>query len=479
MGADRTGTLLTLHDYIVALRKNWIVIVILALLGGAIGYFMAQNQPDQYRSQASVIVIPARGESISELVQGTNYVQNLVQTYTQLALSPFVLQPVIDRLDLDMSANSLAASMAVEVPLDTTIIRIAVANTDPAEAQDIANAVASELADAVGEVSPRGVDGQAAVRIETITPAGLPVAPFAPNPRQSAIIGFAVGLALGLVFALLRRLFTTRLATPSDIRDVTDIPVLGEVYAAANGRSLPATVRVDPSGAVTESLRSVAASLRFANPEGRSTAILITSANAGEGKSSISVSLALVLAEAGHRVALIDADLRRASVASLTQLEGSVGLTTVLLGEATLDGALQRWAFDSIGVLTSGVLPPNPGQLLTSGQLQSVLDEARSQFDYVIIDSAPVLAVSDARWLAPLVDGIIVVAMARATRRDALVRALRELQSTQTHVFGIILNSVKRDTRTPYYESGTRRTARLSLRRGDAKTMPSVSAGTT
>lgn len=462
------GVLLTLHDYVAALRRNWAIVLVLAIVGGTGGFLWTQSQPDQYRSQASVIVIPTRGENVSELVQGSNYVQNLVQTYTQLAMSPFVLRPVIDTLDLDTSPAALANRMSVEVPLDTTVIRISVSGTDPLAARTIANGVASELADAVGEISPRGADGVAAVRIETISPAEVPLSPYAPNPRQSGIIGAGIGLLLGLAFAVLRRLLASRLTAPGDIRDITDVPVLGEVHSATSGRSLPATVRVDPGGAVSESLRNVAASLRFANPDGESTAILVTSANAGDGKSSISVSLALVLAEAGHRVVLIDADLRRASVAKLTQLEGAVGLTSVLLNESTLEAALQEWGSGDVRVLTSGSLPPNPTQLLTSGQFEQIMTSARASFDYVIIDSPPVLAVSDPRWIAPLTDGVIVVARARRTRRESLIHALRALESTQTDVFGIILNGTKHDSRSPYYETEAASAERRSQGLGSA-----------
>lgn len=456
---------MTLHDYIAALRKYWAVIVLLAVAGAGLAYAYAQSQPNQYRAQSSVIVIPARGDNVSELVQGSNYVRNLVQTYTELAISPLVLNPVLNRLDLDMSPSSLGRSVTVETALDSTIIRISATSTDPVQAQEIANAVAEELSDAVAEVSPVGADGEPAVRIRTISEAGVPTVPFAPNPQQTALIGLLVGAAIGAVFAVLRRLLATRLTTAADVQDITETPVLGEVYGTTGGRTLPSSVLTDPRGAVTESLRGLVAGLRFASVDGASKVLLVTSAASGEGKSSISVAMSLVLAESGNRVCLIDADLRRSSISTLTQLEGAVGLTSVLVGESTFEDALQKWGAEGVRVLTSGVLPPNPGQLLTSTQLRHVIDTARDQFDYVIIDSPPVLAVSDPLWIAPLADGVIVVSRAHKTRRDALLRTLNALEKARTRIIGVVLNGSKLVNKTPYYESDSEAARRRSNKR--------------
>ena len=165
---------------------------------------------------------------------------------------------------------------------------------------------------------------------------------------------------------------------------------------------------------------------------------------------------------------LIDADLRRASSARLTQLEGAVGLTSVLLGETDLDVAVQPLGDDDALVLTAGTLPPNPGQFLSSDQMKSLLVNVRDEYDFVIIDSPPVLAVSDPLWLAPIVDGIVVVVRARSTKRDALRRTLAALESSRTEVGGIVLNDVRRAQSSPYYESDSRREGRRRSKRAAA-----------
>lgn len=442
---------MTLREYVASLRKNWIVIVALALLGALAGYAYGQTQPDLYRSQSSVMVIPARGDNTSELVQGSNYVQNLVQTYAVVATSPTVLTPVIRSLGLDTTPQALAGTISVESPLNTVVLNISVVARDPRSAQQIADAVATELAAEVQDLSPQNADNKPAVRVQTIAPAKTPTAPFAPNVRLFVVVGLAAGFVLGIVYALLRRLLATRLVTRADIAAQTETPLLGELYQAGAGASLAAVVRTTPRGSVTESVRNIVANLRFANVDDVAKVILVTSATSGEGKSSVSVAVSEIMAEQGARVLLIDADLRRASIAGLTGLEGAVGLTTVLLRDIAIADAVQEWQ-PHLDVLTSGVLPPNPVQLLTSEHLRSVVEWARTEYDYVVIDSAPVLAVSDPLWLAPATDGIVVVTRARMTKRDDLARTLTTLEATRERIIGIVLNGAKPVDLGPYYE---------------------------
>lgn len=442
---------MTLTDYWLALRKRWALILALALIGGAAGYAFAQLQPDVYRTEASVVVVPARGDSTSELVQGSNYVQGLVQTYAVVATSPAVLDPVIADLGMDVSTRALASRIAVDSPLNTTVLNIAVVGENPSEVAVIADAVAAELAVAVEDLAPQTSGAGPAVRVESISPAPEPRFPIAPNPRLYATIGALLGLLTGSTFAVLHRLLATRIVSREDIAEVTDLPLLGEIFATGSDMTLPATVRDAGTGSVAESVRGVAAALRFANVDEDARVILVTSADASEGKSSVSLALSQILAEQGQNVLLVDADLRRGSIAELTGLEGAVGLTTVLVGDVTEDDAIHRWGSDNLSILTRGKTPPNPGQLLASEHLRKLVSAARLRFDVIIIDSPPVLAVSDPLWLAPVVDGILIVTRFRRTKRAALARTIAELEPTRTRIVGIVLNDARQGSSNPYY----------------------------
>lgn len=442
---------MTLQDYFQSLKSHWIVIVVLMLVGGGSAYGYSQLVDPEYRAEAQVMVIPTRGESTSELLQGSNYVQSLVQTYTLLVVSPTVLDPVIGEVGLDETPNRLARRVDVNVPLNTVVIEIGVTDADGEIAQKTANAIAEELAVAVREVSPVGAEDEPAVRIETISPARTPTVPVSPNTRMNVAAGAAAGLGLGVVFAVLRRRLATRITTGRSLSEVTEVALLGEIPESSDGQTIARAIRSQPDGRVAEAMRQVAASLKFVDVDRSRRVILVTSCSAQEGKSSVGLGLALTLAEGGRSVLFIEADLRRPSTARYTQLEGAVGLTTVLIGDIELSEAVQQWGRRGLDILTAGAQPPNPGQLLSSGGLHRVVEAARETYDYVIIDTAPVLSVSDALWLSTMADGTLFVVRSNRTKSADLARALASLESTRTPVLGIVLNAVKGAAKSPYY----------------------------
>lgn len=442
---------MTLAEYLLALRRHWIVIAALTVICGIGAFGYAQTLPEQYRSVASVMVIPERGDNASELVQGSSYVQNIVQSYAVLAASPAVLQPVVEDLRLSTSASQLANQVSINTPLNTVVIEIAVVDGDPEMAQKIAAGAAESLSDRVAELSPQGSDGTPAVRIETIAPARLPTYPIAPNVRLYTALGLGAGLVLGLAYAILRRVVDSRIRESSDVTGLSDVPVVGEIPILKRDSTLPGTALLNPSGHMAEALRTLSVNLTFVSLDSPLNVIVVTSSTTGEGKSSVTLGLAVALSESGKRVIVIDADLRRPAIGSLTELEEAVGLTNLLLGDGSLATTVQSWTGDGLDVLTSGSLPPNPGQLMASSQLEAVIAEARAAYDVVIIDSAPVLTVSDALWLTKQADGVLVVARSGMTRRRQLQRALAALESTKTGATGIVLNAVRGDPRSPYY----------------------------
>lgn len=463
---------MTIHDYIGALRKQWIVIAVLTLLGAAGGYGLAQTMPDMYRSTASAYASTVNGETTNELVQGSTYVQNLVQSYAAMAQSPYVLEPVIDDLDLDMSVKDLAKSVTADTPLNTVIVDITVSNGDPERARAIAAAVTSSLADAVADISPRGVEDAPTVQLTIISPATAPLAPYSPDTRMIAAIGAVMGLLLGLAWAVVREFVDTRIRTQKDIEAVTDSPVLAEIGRGSRDRSLAEVIRTNPNGSTAEAFRSLCMSLAFADVDKPVSAVVVTSAMPGEGKSSVSIGLALSLAESMGRVLLIDADLRKPSVADYTGLDGSVGLTSVLLGGSTIDDAVQPWGAPGLDVLVAGTIPPNPNQLLASDTMRATLTELKKRYDFVVIDTSPLIPVTDPLWLVHETDGAIVVARTKKTKRPQLGKAMATLGSVGARVLGVVANDVKGHERLTYYTESEKSRQRPAVD-------PRVAVGTT
>ena len=167
--------------------------------------------------------------------------------------------------------------------------------------------------------------------------------------------------------------------------------------------------------------------------------IVVASSLPNEGKSTTAINIALALAEADHNVVLVDGDMRRPKLDKYLDLVGTVGFSTVLSGGAALDEALQKTRFPRLTVLTSGVLPPNPSELLGTLAAKKVFSELRAQFDYVIVDSSPLLAVTDAAILAASADGVLMMARFGQTKREQLAHAVKNLEDVDASLLGAVL----------------------------------------
>ena len=178
--------------------------------------------------------------------------------------------------------------------------------------------------------------------------------------------------------------------------------------------------------------------------------MVVTSSLPGEGKSTTTINLAIALADAGSRVALVDADLRRPSVSKYLGIEGKVGLTTVLIGRATLDDVVQPWGNGKLHVLPSGQIPPNPSELLGSKAMAQVLTQLAAKYDVVLIDTPPLLPVTDAAILARLTSGALVVVSADKLHRNQLRESLGSLETVGARILGIVLNRVARKPSDAY-----------------------------
>jgi polysaccharide biosynthesis transport protein len=269
------------------------------------------------------------------------------------------------------------------------------------------------------------------------------------------LAGLVGGIALGLLYAFLREALDTRVRSAEDLTRVTDLPLLAALDTPPgrdDRRDL--VVLTAPRSPAAEAVRSLRTAVQFSAQPGRPLSLLVTSSHSGEGKSTVAANLALALADAGLRVALVDADLRRPSVADTFGLEGAAGLTTVLIGQAELDDVLQEWGSAGLHVLTTGPLPPNPSELLASPAMADVLARLERTHDVVLVDGAPLLPVTDSAVLARVVSGTMVVGDTSRIRRPALTSALALLRRLDARVVGVVLTHVRRRSSDTYgYDS--------------------------
>jgi capsular exopolysaccharide synthesis family protein len=438
-------------EYLRALQRRWVSILLLTVLGlvGGLGYVM--TVPSTYQASSSVFVTANQGDSASQaLYQGNQYAQAVVQSYVGLATLPAVLDPVIDELGLDTTPQKLAGKVTATAALDTVIIDISASDTDPAQAQRIAQATADSLVKQGEALAPK-LKGAPTVDMKVVAKAAVPLAPTGPNRPLYAALGAIAGLVLGLLIAIGRRLLDTRVSGEQDVTGVTGVPLLGGIGRFSNRLAPGPLMLAAPHGTVAEEYRRLRTNLEFANVDDPIKTVVVTSGHAGEGKSTTALNLALSIAEQGGTTLLVDGDLRRPSVANYTGLDGGVGLTNVLRNRVTIDSAVQPLGSTGLDVLPAGELVPNPSQLISSDALATLITTLKERYDYVVVDAPPVLLVSDALILAGLVDASIVVAMDRSTKRPDLMKTLEAFRLVHEPVTGVVLNRLPSAPKGAYY----------------------------
>ncbi|HOX54857.1 MAG TPA: polysaccharide biosynthesis tyrosine autokinase [Candidatus Omnitrophota bacterium] len=335
-------------------------------------------------------------------------------------------------------------------------------------------------------ISEKGMVSQATV----INPAVEPQVPIKPNKRFAAVVGIVVGLMLGLILAFVTESLDTSIGTIEDVENLLKVPVLAIIPSIRTEvadekpwwkrglfpqmqptkeeeREAALSVLFKPLSQIAESYRILRTNLKISDTK---KAFLITSCGPQEGKTTVLVGLGITLAQKGIKTLIIDSDLRRPSVhkklgitkesgineiinKSMTWQDAIKGLPDILMGELGFDEVLKNPGLDNLSIITSGASSNNPSELLGSKAMESLIAEFRNNFDVILFDSPPSLAITDASVLAPLLDGVVIVYEMGRTARAALLRAKIQLQAVGANVLGVALNHIKPESyvATGYY----------------------------
>ncbi len=289
-------------------------------------------------------------------------------------------------------------------------------------------------------------------RISVFEPAELPVAPIGPQKMRNLMLAAAVGLMIGVGLAFLIEYVDDTVRTPDDVKRVLPLSVLGIVpYLGKNGAQTGVVVTQHPLRPIAEAFRNLRTSIQFTNLDEPPRTLLVTSPQPTDGKSFTATNLAAVIAQGGKSVILVDADLRHPTQHYTFNLPLEPGLTEALLSVADRPRALRQTEVESMRVITVGSRAPDSTELLASQTFKRYIAELREQADVVIMDSPPVLAVSDAAVLSTLVDGVVLVMDAGKTRTPAAVQAAERLASVGGVILGVVLNRVKARSGGYYY----------------------------
>lgn len=309
--------------------------------------------------------------------------------------------------------------------------------------------------------------------IQITDPAEIPLAPSPQKAQRTLLLASALGLLFGAGLACFLEYFNSIVRTPEAVWRAVSIPTLGVVphlkslrysgeyrrlprylrrlthrwAAAGHFFSQEPMVSQHPLSPISESYRTIRTVLLLIQAEKPPRVVLLTSPQPGDGKTSTTLNLAIALAQSGLTVVVVDADLRKGNCHTLLWLENSRGLSDILTGNLTLEEGVQRTPVDGLSLLSRGAVPSDPAALLGSGKMKEVLGVLRERFDFVLIDSPPVIAVIDATALSRLCDGVLLVLGGQRTTVEAARRAVERLEGADAPILGVVLNAI--DFRDP------------------------------
>jgi receptor protein-tyrosine kinase len=485
------------------LRRHVVLILATGILLASAVFAYSSTRPKQWTASATLLF---RDPGFDQRLFGNQFLSRSVDpsrdaaTNLGLVSQRGVAEATARALAGDWTEDAVRERVTPRSVSQSDLVNVVATDTDPGVAARVANAYARTFVTLRRKADQRQIEGAQAVvqqqlaaiapsqrqseqalslerraqelkilaslqtgRAEIAQSADVPEHPSAPRIKRNSALGLLLGLALGMGIAFLREKLDRRVRDPDEVEGIFGRPILGtvpELDSDAGG--------VQRGGAVTDVFHALRMTLRFFNVGRDIQTLLVTSANPGDGKSTVSRNLATAMADSGTRTLLIEADLRRPTLAKILGLDPSVGLSTVLTGQSSLSDAIQslpgpgaktaggNGASTSLDAIVAGPIPPNPADLFESEELASLLAECQQRYEFVIVDTPPVLAVPDAVPLITARTAVLIVARMGRTERNALRRLHKYLGLLDAQVLGVVANSVQPESGYGYaygYES--------------------------
>jgi capsular exopolysaccharide synthesis family protein len=508
---------LGLEQVLGSLRRRAPWILICFVLVAAAAYGVSKHQTKKYTATTSLVFsnnqlaqqvagLPVASSNSQLAQQNTNLKLVELGDMAEKTASLLAGAKSATPLARGLTESKISESLSVSTEKESNIVNITVTTTSPALTAEIANTYADQFVaeqqssnhkyyahalklveKQLGALSPKQRAGTAGLalqdraqslgvlaelkngNVEVAKAAKVPTSPSSPKVSRNTVLGGMLGLLLGLGIAFLLERLDRRIREPRDLEGIYGLPLLGVVpessALARSGRAGAGTGKGTQSKQLpageAEAFHLIRAHLRYFNVDRELRTLMVASAAPGDGKTTVARHLAAAAARVGSRVLLLEADLRRPTIAQQLDVQSGPGVSDVLIGAVTLREATQTIDLDSpsgdgghgrmLDVLVAGVaLPPNPGELIESHAMEALLEQAKSEYDLVVIDTPPLTAVSDAFPLLSKVDGVIIVGRVGKNRRDVAQRLHETLTGAGAPLLGVVANGFNARRNAPY-----------------------------
>jgi len=509
MDTKQTG--LSFEQILSVLRRRALWILLSCGLATAAAYGFSKHQTKKYTATASLVF---SNNQLSQQVAGlpvasSNNQQAQQNTNLKLVQLGDMAVKTANLLGRGLTKEAVNEALSVSAQGESNIVNVAATATSPVLAVDIANTYTNQFVEEqqnsnhhyyasalalvnkqLAALSPKERSGTAGMalqnraqslgvlaelhngNVQVAQAAAVPTSPSSPKITRNAILGAVLGLLLGLGFVFMLERFDWRIREPKDLEAIYGLPLLGvipESTALSRSARRRGKAQALPPGEA-EAFHLIRAHLRYFNVDRELHTLLIASAAPGDGKTTVARHLASAAARMGSRVLIMEADLRRPTLAQQFDVRSGPGLADVLIGAVSLSEATQPVDMGAtsedgakdkaLDVLVAGAaLPPNPGELIESNAMEAVLERAKLAYDLIVIDTPPLTAVSDAFPLLRKVDGVIIVGRVGRNRRDVAERLHQTLSGAGAPLLGVIANGFKARANAPYtydYAAGSR-----------------------
>ena len=431
---------ISLQEIFYILRKRiWIIVgltLTALIVSGVLSFFVITPQyetfttllvgrPQDYKTESSI--------QIDDIMLS----EKLVPTYGELAKSKVVADNVIDKLKLDMTYGAFQNKIEVSLLNNTEIIKILARDPDKELAAKISDQVSEEFMVTVKETMK--IDN-----VQIIDRAVVPENPVSPRKLLNMAIGAVLGFMAGVFLTFLLEYLDNTIKPPKDVERVHNLPVFGTIPdIGLKEEAKIAIVKKNPKSPIAEAFRTLRTNIQFTSVDKEIKVLAVTSATPGEGKSILASNLAISLSQEEKKILFIDCDLRKPKGYEMFNIPNTVGLTSLLMGKSSLaDTVYSSGELGVLDVITSGPIPPNPSELLSSDSMREFLEGIKEKYDMIILDTPPLGPVTDAAIISTIADGMLLVIETGKAAEGQVEYARESLDKVNANVIGAVLNKM-------------------------------------